>query len=97
MSCPGCDSHSSSILRAFQEDRPCPYCGLSAEATREIEDIREARANEALKAQLETAIKERDEAQREAQLAKSRLAQVERDLATLLAFKRKPLQPEESW
>ncbi|MEO3856181.1 hypothetical protein [Acrocarpospora sp. B8E8] len=97
MTCPGCDSHSSSILTALLDDRPCPYCGLSAEAMREIEEIRQSRADEALQARLQDAIKERDEAQREAAWSKSRLGQVERDLEALLALARKPLQSEESW
>lgn len=32
MTCPACDAHLSAIHRAFQEERPCPNCGLPHEA-----------------------------------------------------------------
>jgi hypothetical protein len=97
MECPGCGSYSSRILTAYQEDEPCPVCGLSSEAMHEIETVRESRANEELKTQLETAIKERDQAQSELALAKSRLARIERDLGSLLYHAKLPLKPTEGW
>ena len=51
--CPGCNSHTSDIAQAFFNDQPCPTCGLSAAAAREIMVIRQARADEAIKAEFE--------------------------------------------
>ena len=76
MTCPACNSHTSSALAAFEEGRPCPYCGLSAEAALEIDGVRQQRADEDLKSRLETAIKERDAAQRELRLVKARLERI---------------------
>lgn len=97
MTCPGCDSESSSVLSAFRDGDPCPFCGLSAQAAAEIDRIHQTRADEALKTQVKTAIKERDAAQREARWAKARLSRVERDLGALLALVKKPLESEEIW
>lgn len=76
MSCPACNAHTSSVLAAFEEGHPCPYCGLSAEAALEIDEVRQRRADEDLKGRLETAIKERDAAQRELRLVKARLERI---------------------
>jgi transcription elongation factor Elf1 len=89
MTCPACNSHTSSVLAAFEEGRPCPECGLSAEAALEILSVRQRRADEELKAKLETAIKERDAAQRELRLVKARLERIT-DLVG------RPLDEEES-
>lgn len=89
MTCPACTSHSSSVLAAFEEDRPCPECGLSAESALEILSVRERRADEELKAKLEAAIKERDAAQRELRLTKARLERI-------TALVAQPLEDEES-
>lgn len=29
--CPACDAHTSAVFMAFNEEEPCPYCGLPAE------------------------------------------------------------------
>lgn len=99
MTCPGCNSHTSSVLAAFEEGRPCPQCGLSAEAALEIETIRQRRADEDLKARLEQAIKERDEAQRELRWAKHRLDRLSEVLGDAVDRIGKPLQEEqeETW
>ncbi len=76
MTCPACNAHTSSVLAAFEEGRPCPNCGLSAAAALEINDVQQRRADEELKARLETAIKERDSAQRELRLTKDRLERI---------------------
>ncbi|HEU4544068.1 MAG TPA: hypothetical protein VFR23_23260 [Jiangellaceae bacterium] len=78
MVCPACGSYTSSILRAFQEGQPCPSCGLSSQAAGEILDVQERRANEQLKAQLETAITERDRAQSEARRLAVHLDRIKR-------------------
>lgn len=98
MTCPACDSHTSSILNAFEEARPCPNCGLSAEAALEILTVRQKRADEDLKARLETAIKERDEAQRELRWAKKRLTEIGEALEEAAARTKQPLNEEgQTW
>lgn len=89
MTCPACNSHTSSVLAAFEEGRPCPNCGLSSEAALEIAGVRQRRADEDLKARLETAIKERDAAQRELRLVKARLERITELVGS-------PLEDEES-
>ncbi len=89
MTCPACNAHTSSVFAAFEEGRPCPNCGLSAEAALEIDGVRQRRADEQLKAQAETAIKERDAAQRELRLVKARLERI----TNLVG---RPLKDEES-
>ncbi|WP_435601335.1 hypothetical protein [Streptomyces sp. C10-9-1] len=89
MTCPACNSHTSSVLAASEEGRPCPICGLSADAALEIDGVRQQRSDEALKARLETAIKERDAAQRELSLVKYRLERITRLVGS-------PLEDEES-
>lgn len=76
MTCPACNAYTSSVLAAFEEGQPCPYCGLSADAALEIDGVRQQRADENLKARLEKAIKERDAAHRELRLVKSRLERI---------------------
>lgn len=36
MTCPGCQTHTSSVLARYLEDEPCPYCGLPASAAAEV-------------------------------------------------------------
>jgi hypothetical protein len=36
MTCPGCKSHTSDVLRAYNDDEPCPHCGLPASATSQV-------------------------------------------------------------
>lgn len=94
MTCLGCGAHASAVLTAYDDGDPCPYCKLSAQATLEIQTIRTARADEELKAKLETAIKEREEAQRERDWAKQRLAHIESDLGEIVQRARSPLSEE---
>lgn len=89
MTCPACNSHTSSVLAAFEEGRPCPECGLSAEAALDILTVRQRCADEELKTKLETAIKERDVAQRELRLVKARLERITELVG-------RPLEDEES-
>ena len=53
MTCPVCNSHSSSVLRAVVEGDPCPNCGTPADVILEVEQLREQRADAALKARVE--------------------------------------------
>lgn len=64
MTCPGCNAYTSSVLNAFENDRPCPHCGLSVEATAELLAVREAVANAELKAKLTAALLRADKAER---------------------------------
>lgn len=49
--CPGCNSHSSTVAQAFADGEPCPMCGLSAGAANEIMAVQQARADDAVKAE----------------------------------------------
>jgi FtsZ-binding cell division protein ZapB len=99
MTCLGCQAHTSAVLDAYEDGSPCPYCKLSAAATLEIQTIRRARADDELKGKLEQAIRERDEAQRERDWAKQRLAHVESELTGLGERIRRPLsdEPGSAW
>ena len=94
MTCPGCDSHTSSVLYAFENGKQCPNCGLSAAATLEIQTVRRAQADAQLKEKYEQAIKERDSAQQQLIWSDRRLAHLEGQLGELLERLRKPLQEE---
>lgn len=52
MTCPACDSHLSSILRAFTEGRDCPSCGLPASVAWDLHRYRNRKADEELARQL---------------------------------------------
>lgn len=60
MTCPGCDSHTSGVLRAFGTGEPCPYCGLSHATMSELDEkhrtVRASRANGEVKAIAEAAL-----------------------------------------
>ena len=60
MTCPGCEAHTSSVLRAFSDDEPCPHCGLSAGAALEIMAVRATNATKAVKVKATEAMKEAD-------------------------------------
>ena len=84
MTCPGCDSRTSSVLRAFEEGHPCPSCGLSADAAGEILRIQRARADEGLKRELAEAVKARAVAERKARSAEYKLGELRRQVAEIL-------------
>ena len=94
MTCPGCDSHTSGVLAAFNDGEPCPYCGLSAETTLELRAVRRSHADEALKTKCEQLLKERDEAQRELQWAKQRLERLTNTLGESVRQLESPLKDE---
>lgn len=60
MTCPGCDARTSSVLAAFEDCDPCPYCGLSWSTAAELEEkhrtVRQSRADEEVKAIAEAAL-----------------------------------------
>lgn len=35
LTCPGCDTYTSEIFRAYEDGYPCPYCGSSLQASSE--------------------------------------------------------------
>lgn len=76
MTCPGCDSHSSSVLADFERGDRCRFCGLSAEAAQEIMDIREKRANAAVEAAFKDLRVRLDKAERELATATRRLTAI---------------------
>lgn len=71
MTCPGCDSHTSAVLRAYDSGEPCPSCGLSYEATCELYEKRRtvavSRANDAVKAIADEALQRAGRAEAKAE------------------------------
>jgi hypothetical protein len=65
--------YSSSVLIAFSEDRPCPCCALSIDATAEILSIQRTRADDALKVRLTEEIKARAAAELKVRQLEDRL------------------------
>jgi DNA repair exonuclease SbcCD ATPase subunit len=95
MICPGCGSYTSAIHEAYERGQACPSCGLSHEAAKEIDAVRESRATAEFQAKYEQALKDRDQARADLKRASARLAYMESlisDAATRLA---KPLSEEE--
>lgn len=62
MTCPGCNTHSSTVLARFLDDRPCPSCGLSSSASHEITQVRRSLANNNVIAKYEEVAKKVDRA-----------------------------------
>jgi hypothetical protein len=52
MNCPACHAYTSDVLRAYEDEEPCPSCGLPAEAAGHILRIQRSKADEALRAEL---------------------------------------------
>jgi tRNA C32,U32 (ribose-2'-O)-methylase TrmJ len=52
MTCPVCDSHTSSVRRAVLDGEPCPYCGASADLIAQVNDLRARNVEESLVVQL---------------------------------------------
>jgi hypothetical protein len=76
MTCPGCHATGSAVRMAYNDDRPCPECGLSNEAASEILRIQATRADEALKQQLGEEIRRRGVAETKLARAEYRLQQL---------------------
>ena len=95
MICPGCDSYTSAIYAAYEEEEPCPYCGLSHDAAKEIEAVRESRATAEFQAKYEQALKDREEARNDLKRANARLAYLESLIASAAERLAKPLADEE--
>lgn len=56
MTCPACTSHTSSVLSAYREGEPCPYCGLTVDATQQILTIQRSKASEDVKRMAQEAV-----------------------------------------
>jgi hypothetical protein len=85
MTCPGCGAHLSAVLRAHQEGRPCPSCGLSASAASEILAVRRSQADEQMRATAEAAVLRAGKAESELRVLRYRLHCVEEALKEALA------------
>lgn len=83
MTCPGCNTHTSSVLNAFENDRPCPHCGLSVEATAELLEVREAVANAELKTKLTAALVRADKAEKRVYRLEDALREIKGNLEGL--------------
>ncbi len=67
--CPGCDSHTSSIWNVLYGDDwedKCPVCGLSVDAMREVIAVRRSSADKELREKYEAVVKRADTAENEA-------------------------------
>lgn len=76
MYCPGCNSSLSAILFAVREGRPCPNCGLSAEAIMEVNSLKDSRADEQLQAKISLMIIEEDKLRRELAWCREQLTKI---------------------
>jgi hypothetical protein len=56
MTCPICDSYTSSVHWAVSQGEPCPYCGTSAALIEQINELRDRRGDEQLKTELQEAL-----------------------------------------
>lgn len=74
--CPGCDSHTSSVWHAVEAGEDCPHCGLSCSAIIEIDRVQESRANETAQQRLTDVLIDRDRWQGRAIAAERALAQI---------------------
>lgn len=90
MTCPGCDSHTSTVLARYLDGEPCPYCGLSATATQEIIAARQRGADADLTAKYTELVKRVDAAEGQARRHLRAITDIREILARLD-------QPEESW
>lgn len=82
--CPACQSYTSGIRQAFNNDEPCPVCGLAAATAAEIDAIQTRRADEQIKAELEAALVRAGKAETQVQILAAKLAMVSQELAPLL-------------
>jgi uncharacterized protein YlaN (UPF0358 family) len=85
MTCPACDSHTSSILRAFEDGLPCPVCGLSNRAANEVLDAERRAITEEMAEKVRLAVLERDRAQVEVQRLQRKLGRLQRAMKDALA------------
>lgn len=82
MTCPGCDSHTSSVLRAYEDGQDCPLCGLSYQAADEILTLRDKKANADLKSRVTQLLKEKSKAEEQARLWERKYRLLKSDLET---------------
>jgi DNA repair exonuclease SbcCD ATPase subunit len=85
MTCPACDSYTSSILQAFKDGRPCPVCGLSNRAAHEVLDAERRAITEEMAEKVRLAVLERDRAQVEVQRLQRKLGRLQRAMKDALA------------
>jgi len=85
MSCPGCGTHTSDVLRAFQEGQACPNCGLSASAADEVLAVRRAQADERVKAAGEQALVRAGRAESANRVLRYRLDRIKEEVGLALA------------
>lgn len=80
MTCPGCDAHLSSVMRAYNDGLPCPNCGLSYAAMEELFEKRRtvgvSRANDEVKAIADAALLRAGRAEAERDRLRRQLAGV---------------------
>lgn len=78
MECPGCGAYLSSVLADYRNGVRLRCCGLSWEAADQIRVIRSKKADEAVTAAAEAAVKRADLFESELVKARNKLAEIER-------------------
>jgi hypothetical protein len=76
ITCPGCENHLSSILRAFRDGEACPSCGLPADVARQVLEARRKGAEEGLQRKYLEAMKRALDAERERDDLRERLLEM---------------------
>lgn len=76
LTCPGCNSHTSSVQAAVDNDQPCPYCGLPATTIVAVLGARQHTTDSELLARFEQAEVRAGRAEAEVLRLRGRLAAV---------------------
>jgi DNA repair exonuclease SbcCD ATPase subunit len=80
MTCPACDAHLSSVYSAFQDERPCPECGLPHDAAVAVLKAAERGAGEDLQRRYTKAEQRAARAEREANALRNKLRAIESEV-----------------
>lgn len=83
MTCPGCQAHMSDVQRAYEDDEPCPHCGLPADAASKVIYARSRAADADLTARYEGAVIRVGRAEGEAARYKRALDRIREAIADL--------------
>jgi DNA repair exonuclease SbcCD ATPase subunit len=80
MLCPACDAHLSSVYSAFQDERPCPECGLPHDAAVAVIRAAGRGASEDLQRKYAEAEQRAARAEREANALRNKLRAIESEV-----------------
>lgn len=77
MTCPGCDSHTSSVFTAYCNGESCPYCDLPHEAFKMINDARKNSVSKQIIVEYTESKRKAVELEKENRLLKAKLSSIE--------------------